>query len=88
LAAASRSNSPRFTFFFTSPPGMFYCGCFFVSNGQKLVQDWLCIAATMLTTGALASLQRSLTDLPAATLLVGLLCWQAVPERYYWRWQC
>jgi hypothetical protein len=37
----------------------------------ETVQDWLCIAATMLTTGALASLQRSLTDLPAATLLVG-----------------
>jgi hypothetical protein len=37
----------------------------------QTVQDWLCIAATMLTTGALASLQRSLTDLPAATLLVG-----------------
>jgi hypothetical protein len=37
----------------------------------ETVQDWLCVAATMLTTGALASLQRSLTDLPAATLLVG-----------------
>jgi hypothetical protein len=37
----------------------------------ETIQDWLCIAATMLTTGALASLQRSLTDLPAATLLVG-----------------
>jgi hypothetical protein len=37
----------------------------------KTIQDWLCIVATMLTTGALASLQRSLTDLPAATLLVG-----------------
>jgi hypothetical protein len=37
----------------------------------ETIQDWLCVAATMLTTGALASLQRSLTDLPAATLLVG-----------------
>jgi hypothetical protein len=37
----------------------------------ETVQDWLCVAATVLTTGALASLQRSLTDLPAATLLVG-----------------
>jgi hypothetical protein len=37
----------------------------------ETIQDWLCVAATMLTTGALASLQRSLPDLPAATLLVG-----------------
>ena len=37
----------------------------------ETMQDWLCVGATMLTTGALASLQRSLTDLPAATLLVG-----------------
>jgi hypothetical protein len=37
----------------------------------ETIQDWLCIVATMLTTGALASLQRALTDLPAATLLVG-----------------
>jgi len=37
----------------------------------ETVQGWLCVTATMLTTGALASLQRSLTDLPAATLLVG-----------------
>lgn len=37
----------------------------------ETIQDWLCVAATMLTTGALASLQRSVTDLPAATLLVG-----------------
>jgi hypothetical protein len=36
----------------------------------QTTQHWLCIVATMLTTGALASLQRSLTDLPAATLLV------------------
>jgi hypothetical protein len=36
----------------------------------ETIQSWLCVVATMLTTGALASLQRSLTDLPAATLLV------------------
>ncbi len=36
----------------------------------ETIQDWLCIVAIMLTTGTLASLQRSLTDLPAATLLV------------------
>lgn len=35
------------------------------------IQDWLCIAATMLTTGTLVSLERSLIDLPVATLLVG-----------------
>jgi len=40
------------------------------SEQPTTVQAWLCIAATMLTTGALASLQRSLTDLPAAALLV------------------
>jgi hypothetical protein len=37
----------------------------------ETIQDWLCIAVIVLTTGALASLQRSLSDLPAAALLVG-----------------
>jgi hypothetical protein len=40
------------------------------SERPETVQHWLCIVAIVLTTGALASLQRSLTDLPAATLLV------------------
>ena len=41
-------------------------------RSQRLatVQAWLCIAAIMLTAGAFSSLARSLTDLPAATLLV------------------
>jgi hypothetical protein len=40
------------------------------SQRPATVQAWLCIAAIMLTTGAFSSLARSLTDLPAATLLV------------------
>jgi hypothetical protein len=40
------------------------------SQRPETVQAWLCIAAIMLTTGAFSSLARSLTDLPAATLLV------------------
>jgi hypothetical protein len=40
------------------------------SQRPTTVQAWLCIAAIMLTTGAFSSLARSLTDLPAATLLV------------------
>lgn len=40
------------------------------SQRPLTVQAWLCIAAIMLTAGAFASLARSLTDLPAAALLV------------------
>jgi hypothetical protein len=40
------------------------------SQRPVTVQAWLCIAAIMLTAGAFSSLARSLTDLPAATLLV------------------
>jgi hypothetical protein len=40
------------------------------SQRPATVQAWLCISAIMLTTGAFSSLARSLTDLPAATLLV------------------
>jgi hypothetical protein len=45
-------------------------GLLLKSEQPQTVQEWLCVTATMLTMGALASLQRSLTDLPAATLLV------------------
>ena len=41
------------------------------SEQPVTVQAWLCIAAIVLTTGVFSSLKRSLTDLPAATLLVG-----------------
>jgi hypothetical protein len=41
------------------------------SERPATVQAWLCIAAIVLTTGVFSPLKRSLTDLPAATLLVG-----------------
>jgi hypothetical protein len=37
---------------------------------SQTVQAWMCVGATMLSSGVFASLQRSLTDLPATTLLV------------------
>jgi hypothetical protein len=43
------------------------------SERPQTIQDWLCLVAIMLTTGACASFQRSLTDLPAAALMVAAI---------------
>lgn len=49
-----------------------YCllGLILKSEQPATVQAWMCVGATMLGSGVFASLQRSLTDLPATTLLV------------------
>jgi hypothetical protein len=49
-----------------------YCllGLILKSKQSQTVQAWMCVGATMLSSGVFASLQRSLTDLPATTLLV------------------
>jgi hypothetical protein len=49
-----------------------YCllGVIRKSVQPQTVQAWMCVGATMLGSGIFASLQRSLTDLPATTLLV------------------
>jgi hypothetical protein len=51
----------------------FLLGLIVRSQRPRTIQSWACVAGIMLTTGALVSLQRSLTDLPAATLMVAAI---------------